>query len=662
MSVEVAFEKKKMEFQAEVKQLLQIVINSLYTHKEIFLRELVANASDALDKLRILSLTDAAVLEDSPEPSIFIEIDAENRTLTISDNGVGMSYEEVLENIGTIAKSGSSSFTEYAKQNNLGEGTLDLIGRFGVGFYSAFMVADKVTLVTRPPKTTQGVKWESTGDGTYEIEAVEKQTRGTDITLHLKQFDGAGNDEDFLNQYTIQKHIQKHCNFIAYPIRMNFVTEEPETDESGKPIEGKKRNTITEKILNSIQPIWIKNPKDTDREEYFRFYRQHFHDWNEPSEVLHTKSEGAIEFSALLFIPSQAPYGLYTGDAPRGPQLYCKHVLVVDDCRELLPEYLRFVRGIVDATDLPLNISRETLQHNNQIHVIKNHLEKKVLEKLKSILTEDRTKYETLWGQFGKAIKGGLFMDFQNTEKLQDLLLFESSNSIDQKTTLREYVDRMPEQQKAIYYIAGESRTAIEKLPQLEVLREQQFEILYFLDKIDEFLTQNLHEYAGKKLQSASHGDLDLDLPPQSEAEVTTDDQYKRLLQFMQEALKDQVKEVRISKRLKSNPVCLVSAGGYSLNMERLMAEANQPSFRATKILEVNPNHGVIKALDNMLREGGESNVSDCCQLLYDQAMLMENYKVEDPVRFANSVSNLIIRAYGEGAKQAPRGDADFTE
>ena len=641
----VAVARQTLEFQAEVKQLLHIVINSLYTHKEIFLRELIANASDALDKLRVLALTDQSVLEDSPELRVLIQTDPVNRVLKISDNGIGMSYEEVLENIGTIAKSGSASFMQAVNKDGA---NLDLIGRFGVGFYSAFMVAEKVTLLTRPPKTNIGVKWESTGDGTYQIEEVKKQTRGTEVILQLKQLDSAAEnrDEDFLNQYTIQKHIQKHCNFIAYPIRMNFVTEEPDADDSGLVVDGNKQITIAERTLNSIQPIWTKNPKETKRDQYLTFYRQHFHDWNEPAEILHTKGEGAVEFTALLFIPSQAPYGLYTGDPPKRPQLYCKHVLVVDDCRELLPDYLRFLRGIVDATDLPLNISRETLQHDAQIQVIKNHLEKKVLERLKSMLTDERAKFETLWNEFGKSIKGGVFMDHRNTEKLQDLLIFESSHSTERKTTLREYVDRMPEQQKAIYYIVGESRAAIERLPQLEVLREQNIEVIYFLDKVDEFLTQHLREYAGKKLQSVARGDLDL--TNEVEGESGADEQYKELLSFMQETLKDKVKEVRLSKRLKSSPVCLVSSdSGYSLNMERLMAEANQPILRATRILEVNPNHGVIKALDKLVKkEDRKARLSECCQLLYDQAMLVENYKIEDPVRFANLISSLIIEAY----------------
>jgi len=641
-------EKKTMEFQAEVKQLLNIVINSLYTHKEIFLRELIANASDALDKLRTLSLTDSTILGDSSDLAIFIETDSENRTLTISDNGIGMTYDEVIENIGTIAKSGTASFMEFVRKAKSEQTDLDLIGRFGVGFYSAFMVAEQVTILTRAPKETMGVRWQSTGDGTYEIDEVERSDRGTQVILKLKKFESeAGNhDEDFLNQYTIQKHIQKHCNFIAYPIRMNFVTEQPDLDESGKVIEAEPRTTITERTLNSIQPIWAKNPKSIDREQYVTFYGQQFRDWTEPAEIIHTKGEGTVEFTVLAFIPSQAPYGLYTGDPPKGPQLYCKHVLVMNDCRELLPEHLRFVRCIVDSPDLTLNVSRETLQHSRQIHVIKNHLEKKVLDTLKSILNDDRNKYEALWSEYGKAIKGGIFLDHKNTEKLQDLLIFESSHSTEKKTSLKEYVQRMPEHQKAIYYVAGESRALVEKLPQTEMVKEQGIEILFFLDKIDEFLTQYLTEYDGKKLQSVSRGDLDLGQA--QEREQNEDEQCKDLLGFMRDALKDKVKDVRVSKRLKSSPVCLVSGdSGYSINMERLMKEANQPMFRATRILEVNPDHDVIKTMDRMLAVGdSESKLTDCCQLLYDQALLVENQKMEDPIRFANMISNLIVEAY----------------
>ena len=650
----VAAKRKSMEFQAEVKQLLNIVVNSLYAHKEIFLRELIANASDALDKLRLLSLTDRAVMEDSPDLAIYIEIDPDSRTLSISDNGIGMTYDEVIDNIGTIARSGSANFAELLMRDRADEGDLDLIGHFGVGFYSAFMVAEQVTLLTRAPKQPMGVRWESTGDGRYLIEEIEKKERGTTVILKLKETEGdpASVDDDFLDQYTIQKHVRKHCNFIAYPIRMNFVAEEPGRDEGGELIEGERQTVITERTLNSIQPIWAKDPKEIDRADYLSFYREQFHDWSEPAEIIHTRGEGVVEFTALFFIPSQAPYGLYTGDPPKGPQLYSKQVLVMNDCRDLLPDYLRFVRGMVDSPDLSLNISREALQHTRHLQIIRNHLEKKVIDAFKSVLSNDRKKYEELWTEFGKAIKGGIFMDYKNTEKLQDLLIFDTSHSPDRKTTLKEYVDRMSEGQKAIYYVTGESRSAVERLPQMDVFKEKKVEVLYFLDKVDEFLTQHLREYDGKRLQSISRGELDLDAgrSDDQQADGGREDNYKELIEFMHKRLSDKVKEVRISKRLISSPVCLVSSdSGYSLNMERLMREANQPIFKATRILEVNPQHGVIKTMQRLLNDSRcEPKLSNYCHLLYDQALLIDNDKIEDPVKFTSIISELFIDAYGQ--------------
>ncbi|HEX7333370.1 MAG TPA: molecular chaperone HtpG [Pyrinomonadaceae bacterium] len=641
--------KKTMEFQAEIKQLLSIVVNSLYTHKEVFLRELIANASDALDKFRFLSVTDPTVWEDANDLSIFIELDQENRTLTISDNGIGMTYDEVIENIGTIARSGSAKFMEFIKKSQAGDSDVGLIGQFGVGFYSAFMVAEKITLLTRAPKQAMGVKWESTGDNSYIIEEIEKKDRGTRIILKLKEHDPDDLDGDFLNQYTIQKHIKKYCTFITYPIRMNFVTEEAETDEDNKIVEGKKRTVITEKTLNSTQPIWARDPKEIQRGEYLDFYRQQFHDWNEPAEISHTRGEGVVEFTALVFIPSQAPYGLYTGELPKGPQLYSKQVLVMNDCRELLPDYLKFVHAIVESPDLALNISRETLQHDRQLQIIRNHLEKKILESFKNILVNDRAKYEKLWEEFGKAFKGGIFMDHSTTEKLQDLLLFDSSTS-EQKTTLAEYVSRMPEGQKEIYYVTGESRAAVERLPQMETVREKGFEVLYFLDKVDEFLTQYLREYEGKALRSVARGVLDLqdNTTPDAETSASENDDYEQLLAHMRETLSSKVKDVRISKRLKSSAVCLVSGDtGYSLNMERLMREANQTMFKATRILELNPGHPLIKTMNRLVKNEAEhGKLKNYYQLAYDQALLIENEKIEDPVNFAAMISQLIVDAH----------------
>lgn len=639
-----------MQFQAEAKQLLKLVIHSLYTHKQVFLRELIANAADALEKLRFLSVTDPSVLKESSELAIFIEIDAENRTLSISDNGIGMTYEEVIENIGKIAKSGSSSLIEYLKANQ-DEANLELIGQFGVGFYSAFMVADKVTLLTRAPKAELGVKWESTGDGTYEIETIERPERGTTVILHLKDA-GANADkqeDDFLNQYTIQKYVQQYCNFINYLILMDFTTEEPERDQEGNLVEEKYQTVVTRKTLNSIQPLWEKDPKEISFDEYSRFYKAQFNDWNEVAKVLHFRSEGSVEFTSLLFIPSQSPYDLYTGGTRTGINLHSKRVLVMKDCQELLPEYLRFIRGIVDSADLSLNVSRETLQHNGQLRIIGNHIEKRILEAFKSILNEDRKKYEALWDEFGKALKGGIFMDYKNVSKLQDLLLFETSYSKENKATLRDYVERMPESQKEIFYAVGPSRSSIERLPQMERILEKNIEVIYFVDKVDEFLTQNLQEYAGKKLRSVSRGDLDLeDKEEGQEKPENREEEYKELFELIKKSLNGKVREVRLSRRLKSSPVCLVNTeSGYSSNMERLMKDSGHTMFKATRILEINPDHTMIQILRDLVKSGSdETKLSDYCQLLYDQALLMENETVEDPVKFANTVFQLFVDAH----------------
>ena len=645
-------EQKTMSFDADVKQLLELMVHSLYTHKEIFLRELVANASDALDKIRILSLTDKDILGEDRDLEIWLETDEDHKTLTVRDNGIGMTYDEVVENIGTIAKSSSEQFVSFLKQSQKDDADLNLIGQFGVGFYSAFMVADKVTLLTKSPKSDLGVRWESTGDGTYQIEEIEKGDRGTTVFLELKDIkpDSDLADEDFLNQYTLQKHIQNHCNFINYPIRMKWVTDEPERDEAGEIIEGKTNIVVEDAQLNSIQPLWEKDKKEIAKDQYVQFYSQQFHDWNEPSEILHLKGEGTVEFTALLFIPSQAPYNLYSGDFEKGLQLYCKHVLVMNNCGELLPDYLRFLRGIVDSPDLPLNVSREMLQQNRHLKVIQNFLEKRVIDAFQSFLEVDREKYEALWQEFGKAIKGGIYMEYQNTEKLQDLLLFETSGATNGKTTLKEYVTRMPDSQKEIYYVTGDSRDMVERLPQMERVKDKGIEILYFLDKVDEFLTQHLREYEGRKLRSVTQGDLPLEDEEEVEAEEAEEKggMYKDLLVFMKSTLIDKVEDVRLSKRLSSSPVCLVaSENGHSLNMERLMREANQPIFRAQRILEVNPDHDVIRTINRLLKEkSDESKVSDYCRLLYDQAALIENDEIDDPIRLTSIVSQLLVDAY----------------
>ncbi|MCP4215343.1 MAG: molecular chaperone HtpG, partial [bacterium] len=481
-----------------------------YTHKEIFLRELISNASDALDKLNFQALTKSQLMEDDPELKITLDVDKEGKMLTVSDNGIGMTHDEVIKNIGTIAKSGSQAFLKQLKEKN----DVELIGKFGVGFYSAFMASEKVVLVTRAAGKKQGVRWESKGDGSFTIERVEKTSRGTDIFLYLKDevCDNSVPEEDFSNQYTIQNLIKKYSDYISYPIEMDFHREEYPRDKEGKVLEGSKAEIIIDhKVLNSQTPIWERDKKEITTDDYFQFFKHHFHDWNEFADVLHYHVEGNIEYTGLIFIPSRAPSNLYDKNYSAGIHLYSNHVFVMSDCRDLLPEHLRFVRGLVDSPDFSLNISREILQHDAQLRIIGKNLEKKVLEALKKLLDQQRSKYEEMWAEFGKAIKGGIYMKYKNKDKLQDLVLFPSSHAPDALVTLKEYVERMPEGQEDIYFASGKDIDTIKRMPQLEAFREKNVEILYFVDKIDEFLTQNLDEYDGKKMKSITRQDFDLD-------------------------------------------------------------------------------------------------------------------------------------------------------
>ena len=455
--------KKVCSFQAETKELLNLMINSLYTHREIFLRELISNSSDALDKVHFQSLTDHELLGDDHELKIEIDVNKDNKTLTISDNGIGMTYDEVTENIGTIAKSGTKAFVDKLKESE----DIDLIGKFGVGFYSSFMAANRVEIITRSAKAEKGVRWESEGDGSYTIEEIETGNRGTKITLYLKEevMDSTNPEEDFSNQYTIQNLIKKYSNYISYPIHMDFYREETPRDKEGKIIEGAESETIIDnKVLNSITPIWKKNKKDITNDDYFQFYKHHFHDWNEFADVIHLNLEGTIEFSALLFIPSKAPSDLYDRDFSKGIQLYSNSVFIMNDCKDLLPDHLRFVRGLVDSPDFSLNISREILQHDTQLKVIGKNLEKKILDTLKKLLKNSRDKYEEIWPEFGKSLKGGIYMEYKNKEKLEDLILFNTSNDELKMTTLNEYVERLPEGQKEISFAAAKDK--INRMPQ----------------------------------------------------------------------------------------------------------------------------------------------------------------------------------------------------
>jgi len=630
--------KETREFQTETKQLLDLMIHSIYTNREIFLRELISNASDAIDKIRVQSLTNHELLENDPNFEITLAADEQAHTLTISDNGIGMTYDEVVENIGTIAKSGTKSFLEKLKEAGT-VGDSELIGQFGVGFYSAFMVADKVTLITRAPGEAKGVRWESIGDGTYTIEECEREKRGTSLilSLHADFHSPEHPEENFLNQYTLQRLIKKYSDYIRYPIKMTFTVKGKEGEA----------DTLEVRTLNSMTPLWVRPKNEITPEEYSQFYKEVFHAWDDPLEIIHTKAEGAVEYTTLLFIPSHAPFDFYQREMTSGIRLYSKNVFVMDNYQDLLPEYLRFVRGLVDSPDFSLNISRELLQHSSQMKKIGKNLEKTIFKTLEKLITKDRPKYVTFWQEYGKAIKNGVYADFANREKLQDLLMFPSSHSADEQTTIAEYIERMPETQTVIYYATGKDRAAVERLPQMEILKEKGLEVLYLFDRVDEFAIDALREYKEKKFQSVSRGDLklkELDSPAEKKDDETLAKESEPLIAAVKEQLKGRIADVKISNRLKSSPVCLVSGDeGISLSMEQILSEMDKPIYKASRILELNPEHELFGVLKNLFATAPDSeNFKDYCELLYGQALLMEGLAPEDPAGFASKVARLM--------------------
>ena len=644
--------KEVREFQAETKQLLDLMVHSIYTNKEIFLRELISNASDAIDKVRFESLTNQALLEGDPDFEIHLDPDESAGTLTITDNGMGMTFDEVIENIGTIAKSGTRAFLEKLKEAGTTTDN-ELIGQFGVGFYSAFMVADKVTLITRAPGQVRGVKWESTGDGTYTIEACDRAKRGTTIILHLNEefLNNEQARENFLNRFSLQNLVKKYSDYIRYPIKMNFIKEEKPLDAEGKEIsDAPSTKTIEERTLNSMTSLWNRNKNEITQEEYGKFYQNLFHDWEDPLEVIHSKVEGAVEYTTVLFIPAHAPFDFYQRESTTGIRLYSKNVFIMDNCQDLLPDYLRFVRGLVDSADFSLNISRELLQHSHQLKLIGKNLEKSLLKNLESMLTKDRPKYEKFWGEFGKAIKSGVYSDFSSRDKLKDLLLFPSSRDAEELTSLKDYVQRMPESQKVLYYATGKDRATVERLPQMELLREKGLEVLYLFDRVDEFAIDALREYQDKKFQSVSRGDLNLDEIKSEEEKQSTDELSKdneALLNAIKSNLEGKVEGVKVSSRLKSSAVCLVSGdSGISLSMEQILSEMNKSMFKASRILEINPQHEIFSVLKKLHETDAASETfRDYCQLLYDQALLIEGLPPEDPINFANKMAALMAKS-----------------
>ena len=634
-------EKQILNFEAETKQILNLMVHSIYTHKEIFLRELISNASDALDKARFESITKSDKYTGMDNLRIKIEIDEQNRILTIKDNGIGMTKEDVIQNIGSIARSGTKAFLEKIKQEaeNKKESGIDLIGQFGVGFYSAFMVADNIIIETKNVESDKGVKWESSGDGSYSIEDIDKADRGTNIILKLKpKNENEENEEDYSNIYTLERLIQKYSNYVHYPIIMDMPI--PKKDE-------KEIQQYEEKTINSMISIWQKNKSDVKTEEYNEFYKEHFHDYAEPFDIIHTKAEGTLEYTALLFIPSKAPFNFLYPNFERGLELYSKNVFIMDKCKELIPEYLKFVRGLVDSQDFSLNISREILQHTAQLKRIASNIEKKILETLENILKNDRKKYEEFFKEFGESIKIGIYSDFTKKEKLSNLLLFQSSETAENEyTTLAEYKARMKEGQEFIYYAAGKDKASIEKLPHMEGMKDKGFEVLYFTDRVDEFMVGMMRDYEEIKLHSILQADnekTDKDSSKEENKEV------KDILKAVKEILGDnKVADVRESDRLKESLVCLVNKeDSISFNMAKVLAETgnNMFSMKAERVLEINTSHEVFKAMEKEYQTNKKSDLfKEYSELLYDEACILENLPLEDTKLFASRMSKLMLK------------------
>ena len=629
----------KKEFKAESKRLLDLMINSIYTHHEIFLRELISNASDALDKMYYKSLTEN---DGMSREDFYIRLtpDKEARTLTVSDNGCGMTAEELENNLGTIAKSGSLAF----KQENEAKEDIDIIGQFGVGFYSAFMVADHVKVVSKPYGSDKAWAWESDGADGYTIEEAEKDSFGTDIILTLK---ADNNDEafsEYLETYRLTQLVKKYSDYIRYPIRMMVESQRVKegTGTDDKPAE--YESYTEDRTLNSMVPIWKKSKSEVTEEEYNSFYQDKFFDYTPPARVIYSSTEGASTYHALLFIPSRMPYDFYTKNYEKGLQLYASGVLIMEKCADLLPDYFSFVKGLVDSEDLSLNISREMLQHDRQLKLIASRLEKKIKSELKSMLTNEREKYEEFFKNFGLQLKYGVYSDYgTHKELLQDLLLFYSSSE-KKMVTLDEYVGRMKEDQKYIYYACGETTDRIDRLPQTELLKDKGFEILYLTDDVDEFALKMMMKYADKEFRNVSDKDLGLEAEADSEEIKKQNEDNKELLRFMKDALGDKVSEVKLSERLKSHPVCISSDGGVSIEMEKVLSAmpgANGQKIQAKRVLELNASHPVFARLQKLFAENPDA-VKEYTSLLYDQALLIEGLPIEDPVAFSNAVCKLM--------------------
>ncbi len=639
--------KKTRKFKTEVQQLLNLVIHSLYSKSEIFLRELISNSSDAIDRARLEALTNKDLQKQDEHWKIKIHVDKEAKTLTVSDNGVGMDAEELDRNIGTIANSGTRKYLEELQEKNE-QPSAELIGQFGVGFYSSFMAADKVTVITRRAGSDEpALKWISTGAGSYTIEETEREEHGTDVILHL-----AEGKEEFLEEWRIRQIVKQYSDYIAFPIVMDVVRKKPAEEEGGEETE-----TVEEETLNSMKSIWKKSRSEVSDEEYKEFYKHVSHDYVDPLDTIHYAAEGVTEFRALLYIPSHASHDILLRQENRGIHLYVRNVFITDDCEDLLPQYLRFVRGVVDSSDLPLNVSREMLQDHAIIRRMRKNLVNKVLNSLAEMKKERREDYETFYRQFGQVLKEGMHLDQENREKIQELLLFSTSETKEEElVSLQEIADRMPGDQDAFYYLVGEQRQAVANSPLLEGLRKRGFEVLLMVDPIDQWVADSMPDFAGKPFKDISRGELDLD---QEGEESETKDQetggdleektktFQGVLDSVRSHLQDDIKEVRLTNRLTDSACCLVAdPEAMSANIERIMRAMNQDVPKSKRILELNPDHPVVQKMQAMQEsDPKDDKLGEYAELLYDQALLAEGSPLPNPARFARRVSDLMARA-----------------
>jgi len=636
--------KKTRKFKTEVQQLLHLIIHSLYSNKEIFLRELISNASDAIDKARFTEQTEPALFADETDYHIRLSTDPEAKSLTISDNGIGMTFDEVNDNIGTIAQSGTAAFMEALekskKETNLSP---ELIGQFGVGFYSSFIVADKVRLDTKAPGAEKGVRWESDGKGDYTVQEIEKESRGTSITLYLKEPEEG--DQDFTEDYTLQNIVKKHSDFVTYPVIMNMEKSEPipeneiVKDSEGKPIGETYRKVRKDETLNSMKAIWAKAKDEVTPEEHEEFYKHISHNWDKPMEIIHKRFEGVTEYDVLMYLPAKAPMDIFRPERKNGMQLYCKRVFIMDDCKELLPEYLGFVQGVVDAPDLNLNVSREILQEDRLVRNIRKNLVKQIFSLLEGM---DKEKYEEFYGEFGQSLKAGIPTDYENKERLASLLRYKTTKSGDKLVSLDDYIGNMKEDQKEIYFLTGESLTSLMNSPLLESLKAKDYEVVLMVDPIDEWVTQSLPEYKEKKLKSAEKGDLDLD-----KVDDEKKNEYSALLAFLKGKLEVRVKDVVVSNRLKDSVSCLSGDDyGMSAYMEKILKASGQSTPDQKRVMEVNVNHPVMEKIKGLFETDTTNPVlTDYSDLLYDIAVISEGGKLDNPARFSALLGDLMAKA-----------------